>query len=42
MEGHKGGSSTPSYIQTIASQGKKPLEMARGVSGEGKMNIDEA
>jgi len=41
MEGHKGGSSTPSYSQAVASRGKKPIETARGPSGERKRNIEE-
>ena len=42
MEGGKGGSSTPSYRQAVVSRGKKSLETARSLSGEGKRCTDEA
>lgn len=41
MEGRKGGSSTPSYKQVLASRGKKPIENDRGTSEEGKGNIEK-
>lgn len=41
MEGRKGGSSTPSYKQVVASSGKKPLENDRGPSEDGKRNIEQ-
>lgn len=41
MEGCKGGSSTPSYKQVVASRGKKPLENDKGTSEEGKRNMEE-
>lgn len=41
MEARKGGSSTPSYRQAVASRGKKPIKSVRGPSGEGKRNMEE-
>ena len=41
MEGCKGGSSTPSYKQVVASWGKKPIECVRGPSESGKRNMEE-
>ena len=36
MKGGKGGGSTPSYKDAMASRGKKPLENAREIGVEGK------
>ncbi len=36
MEGHKGGSSTPSYNQAVSTCNKKPLEVEQGFLGGGK------
>ena len=41
MEGRKGGSSSPSYRQAMASQGKKPLESIRDPSEEAKRSMEE-
>ena len=41
IEGRRGGSSTPSYKEAIASRGKKPLEKARGTMEDGKRNMEE-
>lgn len=41
IEGHKGGSSTPSYRQAVANRGKKPIEFVRRPSGEERRNMEE-
>jgi len=41
MEGRKGGSSTPSYNQAMASRGKKPMDYDRGPSEGRKRNSEE-
>eukprot|EP00253_Pinus_taeda_P008870 PITA_08870 len=41
MEGRRGGSSTPSYKEAIASRGKKHLENVIGTAVEGNRNTEE-
>eukprot|EP00253_Pinus_taeda_P003037 PITA_03037 len=41
MEGRQGGKATPSFMEAVASRGKKPLENARGTSKEGERNMEE-
>ena len=41
MEGCKVGSSTPLYSQAVCSRGKKPLEVEKDLSGEGKRDNDD-
>jgi len=41
MQGRKGGSSTPSYKQVVASWGKKPIETTKVPLEEGKRNLEE-
>eukprot|EP00253_Pinus_taeda_P034636 PITA_34636 len=41
MKGGRGGGSTPSYKEAVASRGKKPLENARGTGVEGKRITEE-
>ena len=41
MEGHRGGSSTPSYKEAVANRGKEPLGNVRSTTEEGKRNTEE-
>ena len=41
MKGDRGGGSTPSYKEAMASRGKKPLENARETGVEGKRITEE-
>jgi len=41
MEGHRGGSSTPSYTDVVASRGKTPLVNIKGFVEEGKKNNEK-
>lgn len=41
MKGGRGGGSTPSYKEALASRGKKPLENVRETGLEGKKIMEE-
>ena len=41
MEGREGGSSTPSFRETMVNKGKTPLEPGRGNKLEGEKNREE-
>jgi len=41
MKGGRGGGSTPSYKEAVASRGKKPLENDRETGVEGKRITEE-
>ena len=41
MKGGRGGSSTPSYKQAVASRGKNPIEEIRGIAKVGKESMEE-
>lgn len=41
MEGHRRGSSTPSYKDVVASKGKTPLSNVKGSAEEEKRNNEK-